>query len=134
MNTATNEREKLEESTGLPLTKLTDEEWSQVRDEATKVAAEKLKLPFSAAAAHSPEFIREGYEAAIKGRKGPRGVAQRSSEGGASGRTFSDEADELNIRATRKAMDAYDLSFAEAAPYAGGFLRDAHRDYVREGS
>lgn len=107
------EREVLERSTGLPLTKLTDEEWDRVRDEATKIAADKLRLSYAQAASHYGEFIREGYEAAIKGRKGARGIP-RTAEAAELSEIPDDYGDRM-MRRTREYADKHGLTFNEAA-------------------
>ena len=70
-------RAELERQFGLPLTRLSEEEWSRVKAAAAKTASEKLHIPFSKAASHYEAFVPEGYAEAItrkpEGAKGAPG-------------------------------------------------------------
>lgn len=111
------ERLELERRTGLPLTKLSLEEWSRVQLAATKFAARKLGISFNAATGRYQEFIKQGYEA-VKGR---RGAFRRPSTSG----TSVAEAAELGIGNYDRHMieraeefaKRHDMSFGEAAKY-----------------
>lgn len=113
------ERAQLERSTGLPLTRLTDKEWDKVRDAATRFAQKKLHLTYNEAARHYPEYIREGYMAAIKGRKGTRGIPREPREAGLSevhSEVPDDYGDRMMAR-TREFSETHKMSFNEAARY-----------------